>query len=158
MAIESVESSRQMLKRGRYLLNTDGGVKNNGHNAPGTLQGDAAKGVVLSDPGDRVVTTHSSRIGVESVPGTEYRALIAGLEIALELGIEKIRAFVDNQLVVDQINQTARVRKPYLEDLHAQTIELLERFPDNRVYWVPRERNREADALVRDALYRNGTD
>ena len=85
--------------------------------------------------------------------GAEYRALIKGLEIALEHGIDKIRAYVDNQLVVDQINDLARVNSDRLKPLHSKANDLLAEFADQRVYWVPRERNVVADALVREALY-----
>jgi ribonuclease HI len=109
--------------------------------------------VVLCDPRDREVATDSERIGLETVQGAEYRALMRGLELAHDLGIDKFRAFLDNQLVVDQINDMAAVRDDHLKPLHQTTMEFLEMFRDTRVYWVPRERNKRADALVREVLY-----
>jgi ribonuclease HI len=147
------QPSVQSLKKGRYLLNTDGGVKNDGHRAPGDEPGEAAIGIVLNDPGDRPFAHHSERIGRESIPGAEYRALIKGLQLARDHGIDKIRAFVDNQLVVDQINERSAVKDETLKRLHKQAMELLKMFADQRVYWVPRERNKGADDLVRNELY-----
>jgi ribonuclease HI len=145
------DSSRP--KKGRYLLNTDGGVLADGNRSHGDPPGEAAIGVVLNDPDDRPVQVFKAAIGPESIPGAEYRALIKGLEIALEHGVDKIRAFVDNQLVVDQIAGLAKVKDSVLKEYHSQTMGLLGRFSDQRVYWIPRERNTEADSLVREVLY-----
>jgi len=59
--------------------------------------------------------------------------------------------YVDNQLVVDQINALAAVRSDHLKPYHDRALTLLNKFSDQRVYWVPRERNKEADKLVREA-------
>ncbi|HZJ51456.1 MAG TPA: ribonuclease HI family protein [Actinomycetota bacterium] len=136
------------LKRGRYLLNTDGGMRRSSDDEPG----EAAIGVVLNEPGDRPVTTFKQRIGTETIQGAEYRALIKGLEIAFEHEIGKNRVYVDNQLVVDQINDLAQVNSDHLKPLHRKALALLKQFDDQRVYWVPRERNTDADKLVREAL------
>lgn len=137
-----------MLKKGRYLLNTDGGMKRLVDGQPG----EAAIGVVLNEPGDRAFQIFRDRIGgPETIQGAEYKALIKGLELALEHGIGKIRVYVDNQLVVDQINAPAAVRSDHLKPYHDRALTLLNKFSDQRVYWVPRERNKEADKLVREA-------
>jgi ribonuclease HI len=143
------------IKPGRYLLNTDGDVRNSGHNAPGTVLGEAAIGVVLCDPRDHEVKTDARLIGLASIQGAEYRALIRGLELARGLGIGKIRAFLDNQIVVDQINEEAAVKSADLKSLYARTCRLLDGFSDCRVYWVPRARSKRADGLVQGVLYAN---
>ncbi|CAN5770719.1 ribonuclease HI family protein [soil metagenome] len=141
------------LKKGRYLLNTDGGMKSDGRRPSDDQPGEAAIGVVLNDPDDRLVQTINEAIGRETIQGAEYRAVIKGLELALDLGIDKIRAYVDNQLVVDQVNGLAKVNSEHLKPHYEKALALLERFTDQRVYWVPRERNKDADALVRAKLY-----
>ena len=141
------------VKKGRYLLNTDGGMANDGQRSSEDEPGEAAIGVVLNDPDDRSVTTFKEAIGPDTIQGAEYRALIKGLELALDHGITKIRAYVDNQLVVDQINNLANVKSEHLKPFHSEALALLQRFTDQRVYWVPRERNRIADKLVREVLY-----
>lgn len=140
-------------RNGRYLLNTDGGVKNDGRRSTGDPPGEAAIGVVLSDPDDRLVLEFKEAIGPETIPGSEYRALMKGLQIARKYGITKIRAFVDNQLVVDQLNGVARVKNAALRIHYDHVLGILEGFSDWRVYWVPRERNKGADDLVRQVLY-----
>jgi ribonuclease HI len=141
-----------ILKRGRYLLNTDAGMSSSGHPASGDEPGEAAIGGVLNDPNDRIVTTFSERIGKETIQGAEYRALIKGLELAVEHGIKHIRAYMDNQILVDQINDRAKLKSERLKPLHTRAIDLLDQIGDWRVYWVPRKRNRQADALATAAL------
>ena len=58
--------------------------------------------------------------------GSEYRALIHGLEVAHRLGIEKIRAFLDHQHVVDRINDKAAVKSQDLKELHTRARKLLD--------------------------------
>ena len=139
--------------KGRYLLNTDGGMKSDGSRSSGDEPGEAAIGVVLNDPNDRTVRTFKGPIGPETIQGAEYKALIKGLKLCIELGIDRIRAYVDNQLVVDQVNGLAKVKDEDLKLYHAKAMDLLNKFSDQRVYWVPRERNKAADALVREVLY-----
>jgi ribonuclease HI len=133
------------VKPGRYLLNTDAGVR----------RGEGAIGVVLCDPEDRLVAIQRGTIRPASVQEAEYRALISGLELALGRGVEKIRTYLDNQVVVDQIHKPETVKNASLKSLNAEVLGLLDRFPDQgrpasqKVCWVPRERNRVADALVR---------
>lgn len=113
-------------------MNTDGGMRRSSDDEPG--EGEAAIGVVLNEPGDRRVTTFKERIGKETIQGAEYRALIEGLEIAFEHEIGKFRVYVDNQLVVDQINDLARVKSDHLKPLHCKALALLKQFDDQRVY------------------------
>ena len=140
------------LRSGRYLLNTDAGMSSSGHRASGDEPGEAAIGGVLNDPHDQLVTTFSERIGKETIQGAEYRALIKGLELVLERGIKHIRAYMDNQILVDQINDRAKLKNDRLKPLHPRAIDLLDQVGDWRVYWVPRKRNRQADALATAAL------
>lgn len=140
------------VQPGRYMLNIDGGMSSDGHRERDEPPGPAAVGGVLCDHKDRLVMSFQGEIGPETIQGAEYRALSDGLALALDMGIRRIRAFVDNQLVVDQINGVARAEDESLIRYLQEVSRLLEQFDDQRVYWVPRERNSEADELVRRAL------
>ena len=133
--------------RGNYLLNTDG-------SGTGTVDNPAqgAIGVVLRDPDGRLVAELSERIGPAINTVAEYRALIEGLKLARSRGIERVRVFLDSELVVDQVSGRAKVGKEHLRPLHAEACSLLQEFPNIRISWVPRKRNAEADALATRAL------
>ena len=89
-----------------YLLNADG-------SGTGTIDNPAqgAIGVVLRDPDGHLIAEISKRIGPAINTVAEYRALIEGLKLARSRGIQRIRVFLDSELVVDQLNGPAKVGK-----------------------------------------------
>lgn len=135
--------------KGNYLLNTDG-------SGTGTVErpAEGAIGVVLRDPHGRTVDEISEPIGPAINTVAEYQALIRGLNLARSHGIERLRVYLDSELVVDQVNGRARVGKEHLRPLHEEACSLLAVFPNVRVSWVPRKWNSEADALASQALVR----
>src|SRR4051812_3464251 len=106
------------LKRGYYLLNTDGGTAFNGPRSTGDPLDDAAIGALLRTTSLVTVAQISKAIGPAAHNVAEYRALIEGLQLARDYGIQRIRVYMDSELVVDQLNGLSAVRKPHLTDLH----------------------------------------
>jgi len=133
------------LKRGYYLLNTDGGNS-------GDPLGRAAIGALLRTRRLVTVDQISKEIGPATHNVAEYRALIEGLKLALEHGIQRLRVYMDSELVVDQVNGVAAVRQAHLSELYIEARSLASEFKSFRISWVPREMNAEADQLVRKAL------
>jgi probable phosphoglycerate mutase len=82
----------------------------------------------------------------------EYRARIEGLKLARGRRIQRIRVFLDSELVVDQVNGRAKVGKEHIRPLHTEACSLLQEFSNIRISWVPRKWNAEADALATKAL------
>ena len=140
------------LKRGYYLLNTDGGMASDGRRRSGDPLGRAAIGALLRTPRLVTVAQISKAIGPATHNVAEYRALIEGLELARDYGIQRIRVYMDSELVVDQVNGVSAVRQAHLSELHKVASDLVALFKSIRISWVPREMNAEADRLVRDAL------
>lgn len=139
--------------RGYFLLNTDGGMVNDGNRGRDDAAGEAAIAWVLKDHRDRLVEESAEPIGRATNAEAEYKALIAGLSCALQRGVDKIRVFVDSEFVVDQMNGLAAPRSEPIGELLADAKNLFDQFPDRRISWIPRERNGEADQLVRGILY-----
>ena len=133
------------LKRGYYLLNTDGGNS-------GDPLGRAAIGALLRTRRLVTVAQISKEIGPATHNVAEYRALIEGLKLARDHGIQRIRVFMDSELVVDQVSGVSAVRQAHLSELHKVASSLAALFESIRISWVPREMNAEADRLVKDAL------
>ena len=65
--------------------------------------------------------------------------------------------FSDSELLVRQIEGRYRVKHPGLQPLHREAQSLLARFARSRVAHVPREKNREADALANRAVDERGS-
>ena len=144
---ETREGAQPEPSNRNYLLNADG-------SGTGTVDNPAqgAIGVVLRDPDGRPVAEISRRIGPAINTVAEYRALIEGLKLARSHGIQRIRVFLDSELVVDQVNGRAKVGKEHIRPLHTEACLLREQFPNIRISWVPRKWNAEADALATKAL------
>jgi len=130
-----------------YLLKTDG-------SGTGTVDDPAqgAIGVVLMDPAGRPIAEIAEPIGPAINTVAEYRALIEGLKLARDHGIQRIRVFADSELVVEQVNGRAKVAKEHIKPLHAEACSVLRGFSNFRLSWIPRKWNVEADALARKAL------
>lgn len=134
------------LSKGNYLLNADG-------SGTGTTDIQLkVRSEMSSGPDGHLIAEISKRIGPAINTVAEYRALIEGLKLARSRGIQRIRVFLDSELVVDQVNGRAKVLKVHIRPLHTEACSLLQEFPNIRISWVPRKWNAEADALATKAL------
>jgi ribonuclease HI len=125
----------------------DGGARGN--------PGPAGIGAVVLDPSTtppRVLRTISEAIGVATNNVAEYRALIAGLEAALEVGAESVLVLADSKLVVEQVAGRWKVKQEHLRPLHARARALVARFAAAELRHVPRADNADADALANAAM------
>ncbi len=83
----------------------------------------------------------------------EYIALIKALECLLERGLAGSEVLVrgDSQLVIRQLKGEYKVRSPNIKPLYEKAKELLKNFKAT-LEWVPRDLNKRADALSREAF------
>jgi len=128
----------------RHHLYTDGGARGN--------PGPAGIGARLLTASGDVVEELADFIGTATSNVAEYQALLAGLELALDRGVERLDVFSDSELVVRQVNGRYKVKDAGLKPLHAQACLLLGRFHEVDVKHVRREQNLEADRLVNEAI------
>ena len=136
------------LRRGYYLLLTDGSMQASGRREIADPPGEAGIGAVLKDSRDRMVDSLSKAIGPATKDQAEYRALIEGLELARGFGATRIRVYMDAEYIVDQMNDLADANNPQTTDLHDRARFLLNEFADYRISWIPREWNKDADRLA----------
>jgi ribonuclease HI len=128
----------------KAVVHVDGGARGN--------PGPAATGVVIEDPNGQILYAGGETIGVATNNVAEYRALLAGLEHARELGATEIDVRGDSALVVNQVNGAWKIKEPHLRPLRENAVRALEGFERWSLKHVPRERNADADALVNQAL------
>ena len=128
----------------RARLSTDGGARGN--------PGPAAFGYVLEAEDGTVLAAHGEAIGVATNNVAEYRALVAGLEKAVEVGVRELEVVSDSELLVNQMKGIYRIKNEALQDLARQASRLAREI--GRVRWtaVRREHNELADRLVNEAL------
>jgi len=94
----------------------------------------------------------TEHIGGSTNNRTEYRALIRGLEDASKQGCTEVEARGDSQLVVKQVRGEWSVNEPKLRPLRDRVQVLVDEFEHFEIQHIPREENREADALVDQAF------
>lgn len=129
----------------RVIVEADGGARSN--------PGPAGYGAVVRDPqtGD-ALAERSEALGVATNNVAEYRGLIAGLSAAAELGASEVEVRMDSKLVVEQMSGRWQIKHPGLRPLAAQAASLARGFDRIRYTWIPRERNKHADALANRAM------
>ena len=133
----------------RLILCADGGSRGN--------PGPAGFGAVLLDDSGRVVRELSEFIGQATCNEAEYRALIAALQAARELGARDLLIRADSQLLVRQLNGQYRVRSRSLMPLALRARRMLDQFASWKAQHVPREMNARADALANEAMDRRAS-
>jgi ribonuclease H / adenosylcobalamin/alpha-ribazole phosphatase len=103
----------------------------------------------VQEPDGRVVAMVAEGIGIATNNVAEYKAAIAGLERAAELGARSILVRSDSKLLIEQLSGRWRVKNPTLIRLHERVRSLVGRFRGEVAFeHVPRELNREADRLA----------
>jgi ribonuclease H / adenosylcobalamin/alpha-ribazole phosphatase len=128
----------------RARLSTDGGARGNPR--------PAAYGFVLEAEDGTVLAAEGAAIGVATNNVAEYRALVAGLERARELGVAEVDVVSDSELLVKQMRGEYRVKNTALRELSAEAARLGRAIGDVRYRAVRREHNELADRLVNEAL------
>lgn len=100
----------------------------------------------------RVLATGNRTCGKGTSNIAEYRALIAGLQGSLKIGVDVIHIIGDSQLIIKQVLGAFKANKPELKKHRDFVLELLEQFEDFTIKWVPRRENKRADALVNEVF------
>jgi ribonuclease HI len=113
--------------------------------------GEGGAGAVIKDERGGIVSRIKKYLGPVTNNIAEYRALIAGLQEAHRLGSKAVEVYLDSELVVNQINGVYRVRDAKLKTLEEEVRRQLGHFASWSIKYIPREENREADRLAREA-------
>jgi ribonuclease HI len=128
----------------KATLWTDGGARGN--------PGPAAFGYVLEAENGTVLAAHGEAIGTATNNVAEYRALIAGLEKAVEVGVDELEVVSDSELLVKQMRGEYKVKSETLRALFDRATDLASGLGSVRYTAVRREHNELADRLVNEAL------
>ena len=125
-------------------LFTDGGSRGN--------PGPAAYGFVLEAEDGTVLDARGEAIGIATNNVAEYAALVAGLERAVEAGVDELEVVSDSELLVKQMRGEYRVKNRALQDLFLDASQHARKIGRVRYTAVRREHNELADSLVNEAL------
>ena len=125
-------------------LHTDGGARGN--------PGPAGIGAILIHDSGEVIGELAEGIGIATNNVAEYRALIAGLELALAKGVTELEVLMDSELVVSQMQGQWKIKNKGLQPLALEANSLLNRFETTKLRHVPREANADADKLANQGM------
>lgn len=132
------------MNKKRYIAFFDGASSGN--------PGPAGIGGLIINPEGQIVSEISEPIGVATNNEAEYKALIAVAEKLVHLGATNALIKGDSQLVVCQVNGEWKINHRHLFDLCAKAESILANIPNWSLSWVPREKNKDADALSTKAI------
>src|SRR5690606_13505235 len=130
-----------------YIVEADGGSRGN--------PGPAGYGAVLRDAADgRLLAGAAEAIGVATNNVAEYRGLIAGLRLALDVGGEgaPVAVRMDSKLVVEQMAGRWKIKNEGLRPLALEAGKLARRLRVTEWTWIPRARNEHAHRLANEAM------
>lgn len=128
----------------KAVLHADGGARGN--------PGPAGIGVVLVDADGEVIGEIAEGIGETTNNVAEYKAVIAGLELALEKGVTEVDVYLDSELVVSQLRGDWKIKNDRLRVLAVRARSLLNRFERSSLHHVPRAMNADADKLANQGM------
>tara|TARA_B100000508_G_scaffold41634_1_gene32504 strand:+ start:70 stop:486 length:417 start_codon:yes stop_codon:yes gene_type:complete len=129
---------------------TDGGSRGN--------PGPAAIGVQIVDEKGKVLKEVSETIGNATNNFAEYQGVLRGLQTAKDMFGKKAKDMefelkLDSELVKKQLNNEYQIKDPGLVPHFIEIHNLrVSHFVNLTLTHVPREKNKEADRLVNEAL------
>ena len=128
----------------RVQIEADGGSRGN--------PGPAGYGAVVRDSDGEVLLERYGSLGVTTNNVAEYSGLIEGLKAAHDLNATQVEVRMDSKLVIEQMSGRWQIKNPGLRPLAAEAAALVKRFDGVTFEWIPRERNKAADALANRAM------
>ncbi|AWS45493.1 bifunctional RNase H/acid phosphatase [Streptosporangium sp. 'caverna'] len=129
-----------------FVIEADGGSRGN--------PGPAGYGAVVKDAVDgQVLVEIAEAIGTQTNNVAEYRGLIAGLRLLLDLAGDGavVEARMDSKLVIEQMAGRWKIKNEGLRPLALEAAALARRLKVTW-QWIPREKNKDADRLANEAM------
>ncbi|XP_022004494.1 uncharacterized protein LOC110902062 [Helianthus annuus] len=134
---KAMEKAEKKQTEEPWLLYTDGASNEDG----------AGAGLRLVSP-DKHEFTYAIRLDFKSTNNeAEYEAFLAGLRLAIKMGVRHIEAHVDSMLVAGQINGQYEAKGDVMALYLSQAKTLLQTFYSYKVHHINRSENKPADAL-----------
>ena len=133
----------------KIIIHTDGGSRGN--------PGPSAIGVIINDK------KYSEQIGEKTNNEAEYEAVIFALKKTKSLFGKKVVKTAeveiksDSELLIKQLNGEYKILEPKIQPLFLKVWNLKIDFGKVKFTAIPREKNKQADKLVNEALDQNLT-
>ena len=138
------------MPKEKIITYTDGGSRGN--------PGKAALGVVICDEEERIIKSYGERLGIRTNNEAEYSAIVSALKkIKALYGKEKTKKIevemrMDSELAMRQLSGQYKIESEKIIPLFIEVWNLKLDFAKVTFSHVPRERNKEADKMVNEAM------
>nr|XP_043633076.1 uncharacterized protein K02A2.6-like [Erigeron canadensis] len=104
-------------------------------------------GLILTDPAGQEIT-YALRFNFRTSNNEAgYEALIAGLQLAIQMETKHLHAYTDSLLIVNQVNGDYVAREEVMQKYLKKVTDLRKYFDTFTITQVPRSKNKRADAL-----------
>ncbi len=146
-ASEQISPQQKILQQEtpqQLIIHIDGASRGN--------PGPSGAGVVILNKHRQPLAERMQFLGSTTNNVAEYQALVLALQSCLELGADQVEIYTDSELLARQWSGAYRVQSPGLIPLMQQARQLAGRLRSCKVFHVPRERNKRADALANQAI------
>lgn len=126
------------------LIFTDGVARGN--------PGEGGFGAIIKGQDGKIIEEIGGYLGRTTNNYAEYSALIAALNASIKYNPDKVEIYSDSQLLVRQINGLYSVKSESLLPLFNEARRLISILRNVIIFYIPREKNKEADVLANRAV------
>lgn len=114
--------------------------------------GRAGAGVAVCNSDGQIIARKKLYLGETTNNVAEYRSFLLALEESLARKAREVQIYTDSQLLARQWEGRYKVRDPKLKELYEKAHRLAGGLQSCQVTHIPREKNKEADALANQAI------
>lgn len=87
----------------------------------------------------------------------EYEGLLAGLQLAKQMKVRKLRIYVDSKLMANQVNDEFGTKDDWMKMYKDKAKQMMEEFDSSKIKQVPRRKNKKADVISKVATIAGAT-
>jgi ribonuclease HI len=118
--------------------------------------GHAGAGFVIYDEHGNEVGRDSAYLGEMTNNMAEYEALVRALSKAFDANVKNVSIYTDSLLVANQILGKYKIKNITLQKYAEKAKNLIRTFDHFAVQYIPREKNKVADKLAKEAINKKG--
>jgi ribonuclease H / adenosylcobalamin/alpha-ribazole phosphatase len=115
-------------------------------------KGSSCAAIVFDPDSGEILAQEARRIWKCSNNIAEYMGAALAIELAKQLGVVNLTIHSDSQLIVNQIMGRWRVKDQNLLAIRRKLIPVIKTFDHFEIKWIPRERNKDADAMCTEII------
>ncbi|XP_020204018.1 uncharacterized protein LOC109789467 [Cajanus cajan] len=120
-----------------WILHVDGSSNTKGSGA----------GIILEGPNDMMLELAIKFDFRDTNNQAEYEALLAGLRLANDVSVKKLRCCGDSKLITEQVGGNYQTKEPQLQRYNLMVSHLTSSFDHFQIEHIPRAQNVRADLL-----------